>query len=558
MTTGVRISDLPALTTADPSDLLVIVDVSEPDIERKTKHIRVGDIGAGGPTINGGVFITSITPVDLSKNVSVLSTSSNGLVIDEILTTTNLLKVDLVAITGHTNYIPNITVNGISVDMAHLADKPMHAGSVIVDVTNVTTITATHEDGATHTVLVQQDAQPTITDAMFIGTYPTDQTELKAGDTMMFRIEADMAFVEYEIADFGAFVAKSAVVSDTTTVQDTGIVANRGNVTTSHGFMVRVKKDTGAWSEWYITSHVGDVELVNVVKLNNTYPTISFTSVQYPVGQGAIKNDETAIVNHTVTNFDRILYATTNGELSIDAPTVYSPAKSVARVGGNVNISTNNFVVQAVRSQNGAITSKGTVVKIVNVPASVTITIPHSRLRSGGNDGTTAQTYTVTLTSNQPLISAPSMSTNGGTFVNAFTGSGSTWTRSIRIHDNDPKGSFMFNSLTATGLSGLITTTISSGAAFVIGGFVSRQITLPAFMNEASINVASTTYNKVVLSWSFKGSLVNRHPIGTIPPIVDGWCLTAVDANPTTIRLLDTAATESSSQSSTITIEELV
>jgi hypothetical protein len=191
--------------------------------------------------------------------------------------------------------------------------------------------------------------------------------------------------------------------------------------------------------------------------------------------------------------------------------------------------------------------------------------LPYARLRSGGNDGTSAQSYIVTISSNQLLLSSPvpslDLGVGGGIWQGgSFTGSGATWTRSVQITDNMTKGSYSFINLSVYNLANSQQTTINSGAAYTLGGFVIRTLNLAAFANTTIMNVEAVTYpSKVAMYWTIK-SLPTKATIGTTapPPVSGAWCISALNTNPTTITILDTEATNASSEQTTLTIEETV
>ena len=118
------------------------------------------------------------------------------------------------------------------------------------------------------------------------------------------------------------------------------------------------------------------------------------------------------------------------------------------------------------------------------------------------------------------------------------------------------RGAASFANLNAVNLAGIATTTINSGSVYILGGFVSRDLTLPAFANTVNAGVDVSEYNKLTLTWSVK-SLPNKRGFGvTAVPDPNSWSLTSM--NPASVIVLDTAAANSNSQSSTITIEEVI
>lgn len=519
-----------------------------------------GPPGVGFST-NGAVFITNVVPTS-SGNVGSKVFSNAGNVLESCASDTQLVTVSILAFTGNTNYIPNITVNGVSATLTQTS-VGIFTSNVAINLNSAVTITAVHEDGPTDTCNVTIDTPPVITSASFIGGYPGAQTELKSGDTYQLTFTADQPFIAFEIDNYGAFNAIAPTsVSSTTTHTINGVIANRGNTSQLLGAKVRVQKSTGSWSSYYLTENDGSVDGLNLVNLNNLHPTVSIGAITYPVSQGALKNSENATIVNTLSNFDTVLYDSPNGDLSITNPSTSETPKTVSRLSGSYNVSTNNFRITATRTANDASTSSQTVVKIANVAATLVVTEPASRLRSGGNDGTAVQSYTITITASQQLFSAPTLSAGAqGTFTGGgFTGSGTTWTRSFQVSDNMTKGIYTWGSIQGTNLAGIVTSTIDvSGGnndTYTLGGFVSRTITLPAFQNSVLMNTEVTDYTKLTLSWSVK-SLPNKRPVGTTAtPDANSWSIDALNANPTTILILDTAATLASSSPSTITMQE--
>ena len=339
------------------------------------------------------------------------------------------------------------------------------------------------------------------------------------------------------------------------------LIADRGNTTQALGAKVRVQKANGSYSDWFLTTSQGSTDGQYTLKLNNTYPSISIGSITYPASQQALKNNEQATVSNTVSNFDTISYTSPNSDLIITSSSTYQTNKTVTRSAGNYNINTNNFRITATRNANNAVTiDSSTVVKIANTSPTLTVsTNSGQRLRTGGNDGTSTPSYTVVITATQELLSAPTLSApSGGGTIGSFAGSGTTWTATLsNINDNLTKGTYTWGAISATNLAGKVVTTISTGTTYIIGGFLSRIVSLAAFANEVNINTSVSDFSKMTLSWEIK-SLPNRRAIGTLPPDADSWTINSVGVNPTTVIILDTAATQSSSAATNVTVEETV
>lgn len=535
-------------------------------VSSSDNRIIIDTLG-GGSGVNGGVFITSINPTG-SGNVVDVSTSSAGQVIESIQTDTQLVTVSLLALTGHTNYYPNVFLNGIPVPVTPSVDKPMFTGSLAIDLNNDSSIVATHEDGASHKVDVTYETIPQVLDASMTGGYPGSQTELKAGDTFLINVLTDVSVSSiYLYSESGlAFDASTYDVTPGTVHQITGVIANRGNVVQDLGFKLRVTKSTGSTSADYLSTDHGTTDGVYRVKCNNVAPSIVFGSIAYPLNQQAIKSGESALVNNTVSNYSSISYSSPTGELTIASPVAYQSPKTVTYLSGGYNISTPNLTISAFRQANGSSSQASINVKIANTPATIYVTNPAARFRSGGNDGTTIQSHPITITGNQQLLGgayAPTLQSDigGGAWQTSptFSGGPTSWTNNLMVHDNDIKGVYNWGAISAYNLAGIQTTTTTGGVSnYTLGGFVSRNLTVPAFGTGGTIHVDVTDINKMnsTLNWSVK-DLDLRQPIGTPAPVVRGWTINADGIQSslpklTDIIILDTATTGSSSQESNI------
>lgn len=550
-------------------ELTTSINISSPNI---SADYYFGDGSNLYNTPAGAVFITNIEPQNpLIENVGDKIFTSNGVVLSSCVTTTDLIRVSALALPGYSNYKPVVSISGIEINLSNTPGIPQFEGVIDIDLMGSTKLTIDHEDHISYSVNLIKDFRPIVQSATFTGGYPGAQTELKENDTYTLSVTSNEQIHTVEIDDSGAFKASTHNISSPATIVTVvGTVANRGVIAQDLPARVRVQKSTGAWSDWFLTNSTGSTDGIHTVKLNNVYPYITTTNnIVYPPGQSAIKSGDTASIPLLMNNFNLAVYSSPTNELTVPGDTInpsgntISFSKDVSYNSGSYNVSTNNFRITCTRNANNAVTTYNTIIRIANETPTINITIDGSpaRLRSGGNDGTSAQNYTVRVTSNQQLYNAPllSVGAGGGAFLNAFTGGPSVWTRTLQIHDNDPKGSYLFNSLTATGLAGIEQSNINSGASYILGGFVSRQITLPAFANEIQMNVPVTTYNKVVLSWSFDSTVNTRVPVDSVPPIPDAWCLLSpIDTSPVAIRIVDKVSADASSQASIVTIEETV
>lgn len=460
--------------------------------------------------VNGGVFITDIVPVNVGENIGDKVLDTDGVSLKSCSATAQTVRVKVLALTGNTHFRPGVTVNGVTVSMVARADAPLFDGTVDITLAGPNVI-AEHEDGAKWTTTVAQDLPPAVVSAVVNTPYPGTQTELKLDDTMGIHFVSDVAVVGYEVADFGCFKAATGTFTAATSGDITGLkAADRGNTAQVMGFQFRVKKANGTFSPWFTSTTAGTTELTHTLKVNNLRPTVTFGAVTYQAGQTALKGTEVATFVNAASNYDSIAYSSPNGQLTLnDAANVFKTPFVVARLAGTYNITTNNLQITASRSANGSSTTANGVVAIADAAPVITVTTPAARLRSGGNNGTAVQNYTITFTSTQALKEAPSMNAPAGTWQGAWTGNGAktVWTRQLQVHDNDAKGTFSWNSVIATSLSNQVVSAIGTGGDYTLGGFVFRTLTVPAYPNRnAAIGTTVASTAKLRCTNLSKGS----------------------------------------------------
>ena len=137
-------------------------------------------------------------------------------------------------------------------------------------------------------------------------------------------------------------------------------------------------------------------------------------------------------------------------------------------------------------------------------------------------------------------------------------GGPTVWVRDLQVHDDDPRGTHTFFGLIATNEAGITQTVINSGADYVIGGFVARDIVVMPFATEAEVGVKVLDFAKYKTGeWSFLGYALTKNPIGTSAPVVDGYTIDSLGVQPHKLQILDTAAAAASTQASIISgVEE--
>jgi len=420
---------------------------------------------------------------------------------------------------------------------------------------DVFTLTPEGQPSANQTCVVAVQLPPQLLAASFTGSYPdvpwlpgTPQTELESGDTYRIAFVADVPCTGARVLNQDACILQNFVFAPTVSGSVIATIANRGVVPQSLPAWIQVHDANGAYSLVRATNQGGGaINGVNVVVLNNVQPSGTLGTPTYASGFGALKNVETATVPATALNFNDVLFTSGPGELTITAPAVFATPKTVTRLAGGYRVTGTNLSMRLRRTANGSEATIDSLVKIAHDPiASFAVTLPAARLRSGGNNGTSIQNHIVTATLDQEAWAAPSMTppANAGAFLGGWGGSGTAWTRTLQVHDNDlHQAGHAWVAPTVTNLAGLVTNGLTAGATYEIGGFVARTLTFGAFAQSTSMGVPVVTYTKLtfgVLSLNSHTGLRNATQ-GNHADIVDTLTVDTIGTNPTTVWLNDVA-----------------
>ena len=235
--------------------------------------------------------------------------------------------------------------------------------------------------------------------------------------------------------------------------------------------IVRARNNFDTLSDYFTGSGVAVVN-------NSDSPSVSISSITYPAGQEALKDNELGTVNNSVSTFDSVVYSSPNGDLTISNDTTFETSKSVARQAGNYNISTDNFKITATKTSNGKVASDSDVINIAHTSLSLSINNLASDLSS--SPGGTADNFN--LDSDQQFLDVPTLSTNPSqTSASLLTvrASGEASTANdyrITVSDSDTKGTFPWI-VSGKNLAAKVTTNISSNPNYTLAGFSSRVIT---------------------------------------------------------------------------------
>lgn len=475
------------------------------DLEAATK--RYVDNRVTSSAIVGGLFFTNAAPTSsgiVANKVYVPNTTPSNAVITEATTDNNSVTVSLYAEGGFAFFSPTITITTVpaqaggpiiaSLTTPAPGDRVFTATANLTNITVDTVVTATSSTNATATMTIHRAAVGPAIASLTIGALPGSQTEVKSGDTLPVTgvVQNEATYIEVISggASSGVYVltlgAADSAAAGYKAVTGSFIV---GSGTGAQAASARARNALGTYG--------ATVASTNVVTLNQTYPTIGARTITYPATQNGLKGAETATVAAAITNVDTISYTATN--LTVTNPTTYAATKTVTLTGGTYVYGTNNYTITATKTSNNATTVASSAVSIAAVAPTAAITYaPIGRMASSP----TGVSYTVTITANQRLNVAPSLAASSGTWQGSWTGSGTTWSRVLLITDASPKGSQVFSSLSVTGLANMVGTAITSGAAYVVGGFTTRIVIFDAFERYHAIGTNIVDISKVTSKYT--------------------------------------------------------
>ncbi len=468
----------------------------------------------------GFVCITNIQAVSPSENIGNKIYTSNGKVLEKATGNATNINVSVLAITGKKSLKPSwVRVNGLDVTLTQHTVENLWVGNVNITVSTLESgvddyphyvITAEHSEGAIDTAKLYPESAPVIDSVVFLGDYPlssTGQTAYTVDRTVQIRVDSEDDFVQVEIVSDSNNACKyqlTATFLPTTTKTITGVTAG-ANAT--RGVKLRIKNATGTWSSIFDSSTAGTIDHINTIKLDNNTPTLVVDSIDYPGTQQALKNTEQAEILYTYTNTEEIEVQSIGTDLNVATPNPSVGGQILVNrnsSGSGYNISSNNLRIIAKKLTNDTSLTVDAIVQIADSVPSITLSGTHTttRLRSGGNNGTSEPSYAVTIHSNQRLQNIPTLTPGSGggelTLLPDWTGTNSGdgmqySGKSLKVHDLLTRGEYEYTISGVLNLAGRTTTTITSGKKYTIGGFVSRNgyFTIGTAFSDIGVNVSN-------------------------------------------------------------------
>ena len=466
----------------------------------------------------GFVCITNIQAVNPSENIGNKIYTSNGKVLEQATGNATNINVSVLAITGKKSLKPSwVRVNGLDVTLTQHTVENLWVGNLDITVSTLENgvddsphyiITAEHSEGAIDTAKLYPEPKPVIDSVIFLGDYPlssTGQTAYTVDRPVQIEVNSLDDFVQVEIVSDSNNACKPQLTptfSPTTTKTITGVTAG-ANAT--RGVKLKIKNATGTWSDIFDSSVVGIIDHVNIINLDDNTPTFAVDSIVYPGTQQALKNTEQAEVLYMYTNTEEIEVQSIGADLDIVTPNPGVGDQILvdrSLSGSGYNISSNNLRIIAKKLTNDTSLTVDTIVQIADSVPLLTLSGIHTttRLRSGGNNGTSQQSYAVVINSNQRLQNTPTLTPGSGggiltlsSWVGSNAGDGMQYSgKDLQVHDSMTRGSYEYEISGVLNLAGRETTLITSGKDYTIGGFVSRSGTFDAGVayDDIGVNVS--------------------------------------------------------------------
>jgi len=527
-------------------------------------------VGPPGPPGSGGggyVFVTGVTALDSGGLVGSITYDPASFgsynIWTECTTDSANVRVSFLA-EGGAGFAPSIDIDGVF--CTNLAQVPneirLFQGSIDIAVPIGITFTLTSTAGNSSTIRINKVGAGPVLSNMSVSAIPTGQSQVKSGDTITVSGEYPVDAVEARIVGIGACIQSAWQPLEGATF------SIHGTVSTRSGFQNVVVEARNAFG----TIGVQGV-LINALGLDQTVPAFSgfsYSNTTVP-SNSAFKATELGSVSLTISNNPTgATYASPRipACFNIQNPTLLEPTKVIQCLNPGTYVDSGstgvyNFHVEAVKSTNGTSNSFDAFIDVADVAPVLTVSHPGTALRSTA----LGTNYTITASSNQNLASAPGINTtvpNGGTWLSAFSGSNKTWSSTLKVTDAHTK---------ASGASWVFTSVPTNKAGIpaqetILGthsnaGFVSRDLTLSAYLNTTTLGVNVTNYNNVSLSWLFSdGSVAKDLPykrdVGTVlVPDQGAWCIDSL-TTPNNVVILDTPAAYSKDEDTIIRIQETV
>lgn len=439
------------------------------------------------PSVAHAVFITDVVPLGSG---SVYNKVPANDVVTDFETTAVGITIHFLALAGAA-FTPVVTLGGSPPDTFNkISGVAQWEGTFDVPAVNSQPYTLDHDNGSSFTANAVVAAQPVLTLTINNATLPVGQTHLKAGDQFDVDWTSSEDLDSINVEDQQACIEQSYSVSGTAGTITVTVAARADTITNTEflaqNVVARGTADTGSVSDY--------TNSTNTVDLLNYYPQLTIDSTVFSDASGALNSVNTATVNNTITaNGAYTIVYDDDGtnDLTITNPNTFEAAKLVQMSGTtSLNTTINNFQITATQDKNGAETSIISLIPITDVAPVLTISNLPLEMRSGGSHGSSAQVYTMRVTSDQDLT-ALDISADIG-FVGAFAqvgGDPSIWEANYTIDETAVtfgQGQITFSIVSAPNASAIDAVVLNGETDYAIKGFVNRFVPLGAEIGSPS------------------------------------------------------------------------
>lgn len=445
-----------------------------------------GPAGPIGESLLDGLFVLDVTPIVANGIVASKvhpDTVPANRVVSSCVTDNGSVRVT-VGVNGNSfSYSPTVTIGGVVATITESATTRWFTAVADVSVGNpgtTTTVDVVSNTGSHTSVdITLAGLGPNILSAV-VGSYPNSQTTLKAGDQITVTVTTEVGATEVQLVTSGA--SDATVLYQVTGTTAVCVVTIGSSVGPKVPLTFRAHNSFGTYGLKYDTA---------TLNLDQAVPTFGPLTVAYAVNQAAMAANDTAIVSCAVNDQTSVSYTAVG--MAVDTPSVYAVGKMVTLSSTGYVDSGINYTITAHKASNGSsATTSGLVNVATTAPTASIVTVPSGRMAGSP----TGINYIVKITSDQNLNAAPSLTASAGAWAGNWSGSGKVWQRSLDITDTTQKGPALFSALSMTNQALVPGSSISSGSAYVVGGFSSRTLTFPKFSRVTAIGTTVTDAQK--------------------------------------------------------------
>lgn len=437
---------------------------------------------AGAGELGGGsiaaVFIQDVEAVDSEGIVGMKEWRESipeEMHLKSAVSDSSPVKIFVGAAGGSNEYTPTITVNEEPVQLEETSTTRWFVGYGTINLQPGTTyVKAESSTGGTDYIhLAFQPDGPSV-DSIEFGDYPGSQTELKENDQIQVTVNTSDEYAQEIVilADGANKTEKVLPVEDGQAVGMITISDKSGD----QPVKAAARNELGTKGPVLTSSEM--------LVLNQTYPSITALNVNYPNEQLAFGENQSGSLDANISDFDVVVYE--SSDFNISDPNTYESTKSITNTHTGYVASGHNITITATRNANDATTTDNVLAKIATEEPTASISIEGNpdRLRSSP----TGIDYGILINSTQQLIEEPSLNASIGGWQGDWNQIDDyTWKRDLRIVDNDEKGTGVFTSLEIKNLANITGNQITDGDEYIVGGFVQRTLTFPAFSRVAAI-----------------------------------------------------------------------